>query len=355
LPKELLGIQYLRAIAAIAVVFFHLTVQQHFIHPYWNFSAIEKNLRSGVDLFFVISGFIMVYSTDFGRAIPASIFFKKRLMRIVPLYWSATAAMVLVIAFFPYFVEHSSTLSFWHVIASFLFVPAQHPNAPDFYAPLVFVGWTLNYEMFFYALFAIAMIVAAGSPATLLAATSIPITVLSLVGFFILPDGVLGFYTNPVMLEFVMGMMAAATARIIKARGGAAIVVALALSAMLFLPASDDLWRSFRYGIPAFAAVAAAALIRWPRREVLHTLGDASYSIYLMHFFVLSAFARVWMRVIGPQSDWLTMTSYYLIGSLSAVAMGVMCWRYFERPISQAMKVPREHQVLSAEARRIGT
>src|SRR5690606_35540078 len=137
--KTLYGIQYLRAFAALAVVVFHAAERtgMHF--------AIGA---AGVDVFFVVSGFIMMAISDHRQTSPF-IFLKNRLLRIAPNYWIVTGIMIIgaVAGLFP-----NMKLDFFHIMGSFFFFPVASPNAEQFW-PVLVQGWTLNYEAFFYAVF----------------------------------------------------------------------------------------------------------------------------------------------------------------------------------------------------------
>src|SRR5262245_21275262 len=138
--RSLLSIQILRAAAALGVVLAH-------IFP----SAVIGT--AGVDLFFVISGFIMVYASDrlFERRDAPRIFFLRRLARIVPLYWAVTAVLVA----YPLLAGvdlAAVSLSPGVILGSFLFFPVPRPDGS--LLPVHFLGWTLDYEMFFYVVFA---------------------------------------------------------------------------------------------------------------------------------------------------------------------------------------------------------
>ena len=111
---------------------------------------------AGVDIFFVISGFIMVYASSrwFGSARAPRVFLAHRIARIVPLYWATMMVYLAVLLLTPWLLN-SEYLAPHFVIASFLFIPAARPDG--LVQPLYSLGWTLNYEMFFYALFAIAI------------------------------------------------------------------------------------------------------------------------------------------------------------------------------------------------------
>src|SRR5580698_4620797 len=148
------GIQMLRGLAALMVVFHHATqwwadyVDQVNSHYAWGSGA------SGVDIFFVISGFVMAVST-IGRehkTHPARSFLERRLIRVAPLYWLATAlilAKTLIVNSHPELGNgpHASATSLSYIFSSFLFIPYR--NSVGTIQPLLLVGWTLSYEMFF--------------------------------------------------------------------------------------------------------------------------------------------------------------------------------------------------------------
>src|ERR1700756_2337701 len=142
---SLLSIQALRAVAALLVLAGHISTILIAEHKAASFPLFALG-PFGVDLFFVISGFVMVYSSErlFGQPGAPFKFFARRLARIVPLYWAATSILVWFV------VPYASTKA---VLGSFLFAP-HIPSE----APLLFVGWTLIFEMFFYAVFAIALL-----------------------------------------------------------------------------------------------------------------------------------------------------------------------------------------------------
>ena len=144
--------------------------------------------NSRVDIFFVISGFIM-WVTTVGRTLSPQEFLYRRLVRIVPLYWLVTAFTVLVMVVAPQAMQ-SSRFDLAHVVASFAFWPALHP-VTGHYAPVLIPGWTLNYEMFFYVVFAACLL--------LRPAHRLPAIVLVLTGCIalplIVPAATGGFYT----------------------------------------------------------------------------------------------------------------------------------------------------------------
>ena len=140
---KLFGIQYLRAVAALAVVVFHAAERSGL-----NFVVGA----AGVDIFFVISGFVM-WTLAATRPVSTWAFYRDRLLRIAPLYWIVTLVMAVgaLAGLFP-----RIRLTADHVIASLAFVPHRSPSNGEIW-PLLTQGWTLNLEMFFYLIFGLIL------------------------------------------------------------------------------------------------------------------------------------------------------------------------------------------------------
>ena len=153
----------------------------------------------GVDLFFVVSGFIMVYASErlFGRRGVALPFMARRLARIAPLYWVFTAAFAGIAFWFGHLPGHPQA-SIAHITASFLFLPALRPE-DGAYFPVYSLGWTLNYEMFFYLCFAATL---ALKRREAVATLSVILIVLVAVGRLYVLPWPLFYWANPIVLEF---------------------------------------------------------------------------------------------------------------------------------------------------------
>jgi len=110
----------------------------------------HRGWRVWVDVFFVVSGFTIAYVGN----IPARDFILRRLIRIIPLYWVASIGTYLVAKMEPSMVQ-SNSADISDLLYSLFFIP--HVNKVGDIAPILALGWTLNYEMYFYFLFAIAL------------------------------------------------------------------------------------------------------------------------------------------------------------------------------------------------------
>ena len=197
--EDLVSIQYLRGIAAVVVVYFHTGVNSaNFSWP----AALPRVFgEAGVDMFFVISGFVMVLVTSRRDMAPLD-FLRRRVIRVVPLYWTVNAAIALAGSLYPAAMLENKII--WpHIAQSLLFIPHINPITGTT-QPFFKLGWTLNYEMYFYAVFAVLLLVRP---------LALRLGLLALGGaacamFFLAAqprDPLLFVYTNPVMLEFVMG------------------------------------------------------------------------------------------------------------------------------------------------------
>lgn len=317
------SIQYLRALAALGVVVFHALEST----PYKFHIG-----QAGVDVFFVVSGFIMTILM-LGREDDPRLFLWRRLVRIAPLYWAVTFAALAVSWIKPnFFYRFDGSLE--NTLLSLLFVP--HASA-DGVAPVLWQGWTLEYEMFFYGLCALCLLAPAGRRLMLLGAA---LGALTLAGAALPVGGPAGaVYTNPLLLEFAAGVaLATAWRRGLMARpllGAAALIAGLgAFVAHHFgiLPVSG--LRALDWGLPALLTVAGAVSLeaagRVPRSRASLLLGDASYSLYLTHGFVVSAL--VWTAPAAPV--WLKASAAAVLSAAAAIA----CYLVFERPTTQALK-----------------
>lgn len=345
--SKLLAIQVLRALAALAVAMHHaqhdaVVVAERAGLPFSRSDILPW--LAGVDVFFVISGFIMVHASAglFGTEGAATLFLKRRVARIVPLYWLVTTAYVVVAIIAPQLLN-SGTPTLLQVIASYLFIPFARPDG--LVQPIYSLGWTLNYEMFFYLVFAAAL---ALPRLKAVLAVALGLAMFVLVGRLAAPlPQPSAFWSDPIILEFVFGMglglvrahglRLAMTPRLLLAG------VAVVLLHFDFANAGGivRLPQVIAYGLPAAMLVAAAALGRdTPRppvvERVLVALGDASYALYLVHPFALRLLREVFVRTdlaadLGP---W----GYVASALLASVVAALLLYRLFERPMTRALR-----------------
>jgi exopolysaccharide production protein ExoZ len=332
-PNGIDNIQVLRAAAALLVVFVHLDV-------FLRALGLGPFGHGGVDLFFIISGFIMVYTTR-ARPIGPAAFMVNRITRIAPIYWLITLAVYGVALAVPSLLQATSSDP-EQLILSLLFIPFRKANG--LVQPTLFVGWTLNYEMLFYALFSLGLMFPERRQGQF--AVVGLLAVLVAVGLFVQPAGVIAsFYTDPIVVEFAAGMALAAlsstwTVGSMLARRALTAMCAFGLVALALVPLwLPDLPRVITHGIPA-ALVASAAVvlhqsgIRWSRRWLL-SLGDASYSLYLTHPFVTQAGQKA--------GKWIGLTpsiaAVLLLVTLAAVCIvGVITHVAIEKPLTKLAK-----------------
>lgn len=331
-PK-LLGIQYLRAIAALMVVYYHLVGQVPALASHFRFDTVidSAHLWSGVCVFFVISGFVM-YVT--GRNSSAADFAWKRVARIVPLYWSVTFAVCALALLDPQ-VLHRTALSVDSLLKSLLFVPYANPGQGGQLFPILVPGWTLDYEMAFYSLFAVTLFAPTRWRAWIIGAA---ISASALLGFLYPRDRVYsiwGFYTSAIVLLFAAGVVL-----------GVAYVHAR--DRKLNLPVPKWVWAAamvlgfwlvladvphFRVWQLAGSVTIVGAALAWeyqyglPRWRALLLLGDASYSIYLVHLFAFGLVRTVWVRMHGQSA-----LVFGILAVGSALALALITYQLIERP-----------------------
>lgn len=351
------NVQALRAFAALWVAWYH-TLQPVMTRAYglevsgsplWRGAAEIGWI--GVDVFFVISGFIMACctrETAGGRA-EACDFLWKRVKRVVPLYWLLTSVVVALALALPHFFN-SYRFELVHAVKSYLFLPAARPDGTAL-PPLV-PGWTLNYEMYFYFVFGLMLWTGAHR--------SLKAFVFVFAGSVALgqllqwrspwPTSSLAFLiTSPLLLEFFAGVVVARAVHGL--RIPAWIAVAMLLCGVLLLrywfmdiPRDEqaprhvvELYRVLVLGVPAVLVVAGAVLLeaRWTFPRPLLVLGDASYSIYLTHFFVpgLCAKVLVWAGLAHVDANLYVGFCLMLI-----LAVGLVFYRYVETPMLKAWK-----------------
>ena len=327
------GVQGLRALAAAAVAFLHIADEAGALSamqgggtpgqsPYRWIDRIP--LEAGVDLFFVISGFVMVWASwdAFGQARSVAPFVWRRLLRIVPLYWLLSAATVAVALAAPGAVSDGLRDGWGYVAASFAFVPWRRLDG--FVQPVLRLGWTLEYEMVFYALVACALALPrrialpALVSALLLLAVAGPLAASAWTP--------LAFWSDPIVLEFALGIAVAVAAK----RGWRAGVIGpllFAASLAVMSQAPDGTARALVRGVPAallvFCALSWTGLHRW-----LVLLGDASYALYLVHPFPMRA-----VRVAFARAPELGAPAYLLVTMAACVLLAVALHLLIEQPI----------------------
>jgi peptidoglycan/LPS O-acetylase OafA/YrhL len=343
--RNIVGIQLLRAVAATSVVIAHV---HYDLIEHLSLRQVLPDLLAwggaGVDLFFVISGFVMVYASEklFGESGASLTFLTRRVSRVVPLYWLMSAIMLAYVAARGFLPSDASPML---AVASFLFIP--YPRPSGVIDPLYGVGWTLNYEMFFYAVFALAVVLRREvAVAGIAGAFVVFVMVNQYVGGLPLP---LSYWADPIILEFVFGMLIALVYRIGVRLSpvGALLLVLAALAAFAACATiAPTIPRWLAFGVPAAQMVAAFALVRRDiRLRWIEPLGDASYALYLTHPVVIAA-----ARVLSQKGYLMpaAMPWAYCMGIvLAAIALSLAVYRYVEVPLTA-----RARAVLSVGARR---
>ncbi|QUS38560.1 acyltransferase [Tardiphaga alba] len=318
LTSTYVSIQYLRAIAALGVVAVHASPTGYTL-------AIGN---AGVDIFFVLSGFLMWTITE-ARPQSPLVFFKHRLIRIVPMYWFVTSLLVVgalaVPSAFP-----KLKFDFSYALGSYLFVPMRPPGSggADPIWPVLVQGWTLNYEMLFYVVFACCLLLKRQARLLTLGTVLVGAVIGGL--FYRGTDAILLSWSDSLMLEFFAGVLIAVSVQrgMLLSRSAGWSLVAASLILLVALNVTD--WVTLRllvWGVPAALLVWGAIILertgpipQWPW---LRAIGDSSYSLYLTHGLALSVLGKV-MSHTWP---------FLFIGMVAATITGLAFFHLVERPM----------------------
>lgn len=332
------GVQVLRGVAALLVVVFHAGLMLHDRFPAIGDNWLLRFGAAGVDIFFPISGFVMLLSTRalLGRADAWRVFLRRRIIRIVPLYWLATTAKVAALVIAPALALHA-TLDPWHVAASYLFIFAEDSRGVA--QPVVPIGWTLNYEMFFYAVMVLVLFWRRA-----LVPWTVGLILGAAAGSFVVPRGTTPLLVcHPIILEFIAGMGIALLVERDRrlqpapALGTAAIALGLLVASDAVDSATVERWRLLVWGLPS--ALLLYAVVSLERHVVgrfwylPRLLGDASYALYLSHGFVLPILAVIFSRLGLAGPAW--GGPLFALAILASIAVGIATHLWVERPVTE--------------------
>jgi len=332
------SIQALRCVAALLVLVFHASVY----HPGDQIGSARPPFdvgNAGVDIFFVISGFVMWMTTNRKPTAPG-VFLRHRFVRLVPIYWLFTLLMFCIVAMLPSAFSRA-VVNPTHLLLSLAFFPHLGPDGS--LLPLLGQGWTLNFEMFFYIIFAAALMLSARRRIWAIAGALLGLAGLGVVlaDYGLTPEvQPLAVLLSPLLIEFLAGILLAwvvgSGMRLPPVWCWAVMLCGVAILSFEKLPPyDDDMQRLVRYGVPAFLIVGGAVgaeLGGWLKvGRSLMLLGAASYSTYLTHTFVISALGRLW-EVAGLGA--LPIAA----AVIASLIVGVAVYLIVERPLTGMLK-----------------
>jgi exopolysaccharide production protein ExoZ len=345
------GVQAARGVAALAVVVTHSIA-----HPLGGEGELTLLLGLyGVALFFVISGYIMVRTTGTGAFDPFA-FMNRRIRRIVPLYYIASAALALAAAVLPYSFK-TTTLDSVHIFKSLLFIPNYSPRAPNEIIPFYKLGWTLNQEMFFYVVFAALSFLSARGRVWIL---TVFFGLLVVAGRILTIEAAIPkFYTYPIIIGFVLGMWLARFSFSTDWHLSRPLAKALFIASLVSL--LGIAWNHHMYvtnevvligWLCATAAVQLAVVVFYVDRGGARVhpwaiaAGDASYSLYLFHMFAIAGTLVIVAYLLPGQ-----LALAILLAAVSAVACGLVVYRYVEATLIEWLKPASTGRLVSAAPR----
>lgn len=321
------SIQLLRGIAAIYVVSEHIPVK-FFGDGCW-----------GVDLFFIISSFIMCYVTEK----TGENFFLKRLIRIIPLYWIGTMGIFLITLVAPHLLN-TNTVNIVYLLKSFLFIPFQKGDA---IVPLLFQGWTLQYEIFFYIIFAISMKINHKYRSEICSLLLVSIVIS---GLFFLKDSIIfQFFSNIILTEFIFGMFAfklfihANEYRKKRINPVSIPWTVFGIIILIFLPFASNFIpseeRVIKWGILSFISffsiVHGTVTLKFSQKFLL--IGNASYSLYLFHPYIIQLINQIF-DLKSIESN-MILTAIVILGIISICCIfSIFLFIYLEKPFDQYLK-----------------
>jgi len=278
----LYSLQALRAFAAWVVVCHHFMQIFFDFHPSGPIGRFFTERGAvGVDIFFVISGLVIYLSTRDKPMAPQR-FMLLRVLRIVPAYWFYTGLMALLLFSASRWMPHQ-VFDWQHLALSLLFIPAENPGGYGLY-PTLNVGWTLNFEMFFYLLFSLVFLVRQRLHLVLVGVA------LLIVSEGLARAGLLSrFYNNDIIYEFLLGIGIGVLYQRGWVRQGLWWPLAVLGAACWAIYHFDASQRLVHWGLPsALVVLAFIGLERYFKgSQLLKALGDCSYSVYLIHVLVL--------------------------------------------------------------------
>lgn len=341
--KKLPLIQTFRGVAALLILFHHGTGQ---MVKYFNFSYLDGVFDFawfGVDFFFVLSGFIIYYihKKDIGHRDRVFSYIRKRALRIYPPYWIITI-LIAPIYFFTQ-ISDAKEKSLMFAFKSIVLFPQQN-------TPIVFVGWTLVYEVFFYFVFALAIIMKP-KLVTPIITTWVIFILLNLANLIDI-DGhfYLKFILSKYNIEFLLGCLSAhlllntkikysiiyltlgvfgivmswygAFTGIIE-KGTSVCILSFGISAALIILGSAAIDTKYSFKIP----------------RLFTFLGDSSYSLYLTHFYTVILLQKIALKFdsINPFGIYFTTNLVLVVSLLS----GCMFYIFVEKPLLLIMNRPR--------------
>jgi len=342
LKNRLESIQHLRGIAALLVVFIH------FPTPLARFSG-----SIGVDIFFFISGFIIFITIDkSGYYNKPVTFLKKRLLRIIPLYFLVTTLFILLnITLNTFKLEREANIpvdmSLETVLKSYLFIPISYDGS--YRDPLVFLGWTLNFEMLFYILTFFLLIIFRKKFFVPLVSLLVALgSTKYIIGDF--SNVYLDFLTSPFLLYFAIGLLLGKYHVFIKDKISSFVepllfivlyvffIVMIAKDAGYFFEGmpretvvynGKEIPRILIWGVPSFIVLISYFTLASKygiTNTYLSKLGDRSYSIYLLQIFFIYFLYEYKHRLGRYEKAWLSLLMIFILVWLSG-----RTYKYFER------------------------
>ena len=321
------SLQILRFVAATSVVYYHIT---------FSFGSF------GVDIFFVLSGFVIALVISKYQS--PNLFAISRVSRIIPIYWILTTLLLMVILVAPNLIEETliPSANFWNYLRSLLFIPFYNGEEVK---PLLQLGWTLNYEMFFYLLVWISLILTRYS---LIFVSTLLIFLFLIFAFVIQASIASSFLGNDIILEFILGIIAFKiySSSIMKNMSlfVLSFLIIVCFCLMIYFQINDLVTsRLFFYGLPSFLIVLCSVglenYLTRVRTNIISffvSMGDASYSTYLSHWYVVVASRKIFSEKLEIYNFHSPIGIFFTL--IISLIVGQIIYKLADNPMNFALK-----------------
>lgn len=312
------SLQILRFFAALSVIIFHV--------PIVNGTSI------GVDVFFIISGFVIALVLRKSN----NYFLLRRIIRILPLYWLLTIFIFISKTQFPFLFSFNE-ITYVDLIKSLFFIPIYSEIENKILYPIIMVGWTLNYEIFFYFIVAIILLFTKKNLNLVIIAVLLSLFFIS--NLYKDKHYLFLFISNSIILEFAFGIILFLIYNNFKNNQIFDHFISI-ISVFILLILSFYFFQNFEiriinHGIPAFLLVFLFLQINkyFKENKFFNTLGVISYAMYLVHPYFLS----LNYKIISKYNIQYTFISYFICLTI-IIIISYLIYRLFEKNVIKYLK-----------------